>query len=335
MKRILLPALILAFVAGIVITACQKDDKGTMVIIEPFINYSDNKTTEIISNIPRIVMRQGKLLVYLSVTNQEERPIVGLNPLNFKVEKISNGVTTEIPDKSVFGGGTGNPSPVGAALTLDYSGSMYYDSSDVPNMVAAVKYFINNAGSSDYCELIKFSTNVYVVTPFTQNDTLLLAGVDDDTSYVLKQATAFYQSCLTALDDADTLAAVQTTLLPAVIGFTDGVNNIAPLDPDTVVNYALQKQIPVYTIGYGNYAAYPPDTNTLKYIADTTGGRFYWTPTTADLQQLYQYVSGQLTSMYVISFPFGTKSNALIRVTTTYECSNGVFTSVAQKMIFY
>lgn len=334
MKRYFGLFLLLGFGLSLIFTSCKKEDKGDLFVIEPFVNYSDAKTTSIESNMPRIIMRQGNLLVYLSITDQKQLPIIGLNKLNFKVEKVQNGISTDIPEIEVFGGGTGSASDIGAALTLDYSGSMYYDSSDVPNMEAAVKYFINNKGSSDYCELIKFSTDVYVVTPFTTNDSLLLAGVDD-TTYSLKQATAFYRSCLQGLEDADSLATAQQALMPAVIGFTDGVNNQAPLDPDTVVAQALSKQIPVYTIGYGNYASYPPDTTTLKYIADTTGGRFYWTPNTADLQQLYQYVNGQLTNIYVIVFPFGNKENALIRVTTTYECANGVFTSVSQKMIYY
>lgn len=334
MKRLLTFALLLGFGLTLMMSGCQKDKKGSLVVIEPFVNYSDAKTTDVVTTLPRIIMRQGKLLVYLSVTDQKENPLIGLNKLNFKVEKIQGSITTNIPEIEVFGGGTGTGSDIAAALTLDYSGSMYFDSTDVPNMETAVKYFINNKGTTDYCELIKFSTDVFVVTPFTADDSLLLAGVDDSTAG-LQQATAFYQSCLVGLDDADSLVTAIPALMPAVIGFTDGVNNINPLDPDTVVNRALTMQIPVYTIGYGNSSTYPPDTTTLKYIADTTGGRFYWAPTTADLQQLYQYVNGQLTNVYVILFPFGTKENALIRVTTTYECANGVFTSVSQKMIYY
>jgi hypothetical protein len=333
MKKLLTLLLLAGFAATMVTTSCKKD-KGDLQIIEPFVNYSDNKTTSIESNIPRIIIRQGRLFVYLSVTDQKENPIIGLNKMNFSVEKVQDGSTTPIGDIDVFGGGTGTAADIGAALSLDYSGSMYYDSTDVPNMETAVKYFINNKGANDYCEIIKFSTNVYVVTPFTTNDSLLLAGVDDST-YSLKTATAFYQSCLVGLEDADTLSTAYPALLPAVIGFTDGVNNVAPLDPDSVVNVALNKQIPVYTIGYGNYASYPPDTNTLKYIADTTGGRFYWAPNTTDLQQLYQYINGQLTNIYVVSFPFGSKDNALIRVKTTYECANGVFSTTSQKMIYY
>ncbi len=334
MKNVLRALLVVFIAAGALFTACQKDDHGSLFIFEPFVNPSDHQTTRIESNLPRIVMLKDNLVVYLSVTDQNQHPIIGLNKMNFKVEKIVDGVATPIYGIEVFGGGVGTPSSIAAALTMDYSGSMYYDTTDVPNMETAVKYFINHKGIGDYCELIKFSSNVYVVTPFTTNDTLLLNGVDDST-YSLKQATAFYRSCITGLEDADSLSTIYPALLPAVIGFTDGLNNLAPLDPDTLVAKALSMQIPVYTIGYGNYAASPPDTTTLKYIADTTGGRFYWTPSTTSLQQLYQYVSGQLTNMYVLTFPFGTKDNALIRVTTTYECANGTFTTVSQKMIYY
>jgi len=227
-------------------------------------------------------------------------------------------------------GGPGIAQNFAAALTMDYSGSMHWDTLDIPAMESAVKYFIHLKDYYDAMEIIKFDHNIYHASPFTTDTNVLLNAVDS--SFAVGGSTAFYQAVLDGLDDANTVVSNLTYLLPAVLGFTDGVNNQPPLSPDTVINVALTNQIPVYTIGYNDLAGYA-DTATLHMIADTTGGRFFWCPSPNDLQQLYQYVNGQLTSVYVIEFPFTVVGSNPVkfRVTTKYETAQGPMYSVAIK----
>lgn len=92
-------------------------------------------------------------------------------------------------------------------------------------------------------------------------------------------------------------------------------------------------QIPIYTICYGNMNSGYPDTTMLKHMSDTTGGRFYITPNANQLIELYSYVSGQLGNLYVITFPFGTKSGQLgiLNITTTYVKSGKTFKNTTHK----
>jgi Ca-activated chloride channel family protein len=317
MKRAVQFLFVAALIGVFFITSCNKDDSPPVV-----------KVDGIDVTIPRILIENGKLTMFVSVTDLKGNAITDLSKANMIIEAIKDGQTTKISGFNLYSS-TGTPTPIAAALTLDYSGSMYYDTAIVPAMESAVKTFISLKGLTDQLEIIKFDHVVYLVQPFTTDTLLLYAAVDSALS--LGGSTAFYQACLNGLADADTAVASTTGVLPAVIGFTDGVNNVTPLDPDTVINTALGLQIPVYTLGFGGTPTYMPDTATLHHIADTTGGRYYWTPDPTDLQQLYQYVNGQLTGAIVVGFPWGSKDNAIIRVTVVYQG----FVGKAEKMIYY
>ncbi len=315
MKK-LLPLLMIAVLAVLFITSgCRKDDQ-------------DVKVDGIDVTIPRILLKDGKITMFISVTDLKGNAINNLSQSNIMIETIKDGITTKVSGFNLYSS-TSTPTPIAAAMAMDYSGSMYFDTAFVPAMESAVKTFIGLKGLTDKLEVIKFDDNVYVVQPFTTDTILLYAAVDS--TMALQGATAFYEACLTGLHDA--AASVSSTLgvLPAMLGFTDGVNNVAPLNPDTVINTALQLQIPVYTLGFGGTPTYMPDTAMLRHIADTTGGRYYYTPNPADIQQLYQYVNGQLTGAMVVGFPWGSKANATIRVTVVYQG----YKATASKMIFY
>lgn len=298
----------------ILMTGCQKDDNTPV------------KVDGIDVTIPRILLKDGKITMFVSVTDLKGNAIKDMSKANMKVEVVKDGQTTVISGYNLYSS-TSTPTPISAALTMDYSGSMYWDTVSIPAMEDAVKTFISMKGLTDQLEIIKFSNAVHVVQTFTADTLLLYSAVDSLLN--LGGSTAFYASCMTALNDAAGSVSSTVGVLPAVVGFTDGVNNVAPYDPLTVITQALQLQIPIYTVGYGafNYI----DSTTLQLMADTTGGRYYYAPDPTDLQQLYQYINGQLTGSMVVGFPWGSKANATIRVTVSYQG----YTAKAEKMIYY
>jgi hypothetical protein len=187
----------------VVFSGCQK---GTQIDdpTAPFSNPDDFTTTEVVSTLPRIIVDNGEIMIFLSVTDQIGNPLIGLNQHNFMVEMINdNGA--QLIDNFVLNssGGAGTPSTIAAALTLDFSGSMHVDSADIPNMRAAVNAFIDLKSSSDLLEIIKFDHVVQTVQTFTNDTGLLHTAVNDDTSFTFGGATAFYQACLTGVVDAD------------------------------------------------------------------------------------------------------------------------------------
>lgn len=316
MKKVyrFLTVFILAFI--VVISSCTKDT--TDPIAPESIDGLD-------VSILRLAHHNSNILLFISVTDLSGNVLKSLQSGNVKIQIMEDNNTTDIDEFNFLEGG--HSYPIATALTLDYSGSMHEDSTTIPAMENAVKAFINLKASWDRCEIIKFDDQVKRIQGFTQNNNLLLNAVDDNT-YPFQGSTAFYRACIQGIIDADSLfqALNLSTLIPAVIGFTDGVNNQAPLDPDSLIDVALQYQVPIYTIGFGGSISTIPDTATLRAISDSTGGRFYWTPNATELLQLYQYINGQLAYPFLAVFPWNppppgpnpTKSTARIRVTVNY-----------------
>jgi Ca-activated chloride channel family protein len=115
----------------------------------------------------------------------------------------------------------------------------------------------------------------------------------------------------TAIGDGLTLAVEMTDSLPgakkAVILLSDGVNNAGVVDPLRAAGFAQERGIPVFTIGLGSngpvvigtdafgkpeYAEL--DEETLKKIAEVTGGRYFTAVDEATLSSIYQNLSSEI-----------------------------------------
>ena len=95
----------------------------------------------------------------------------------------------------------------------------------------------------------------------------------------------------------------------AVLLLSDGANTIGS-EPLAVVDQAKEAGIPIYTIALGTATGtvevtndygetqtvnVPPDPDTLRQIAEETGGRFFEAPTEADLQAVYDEIGSQVS----------------------------------------
>jgi Ca-activated chloride channel family protein len=93
-----------------------------------------------------------------------------------------------------------------------------------------------------------------------------------------------------------------------IILLTDGSNNAGEIDPITAANLAKAKNVRVYTIGVGTdgMATIPEQTifgivnrpmkveideETLKSIADITGGKYFRATDEKSLRQIYQEIN--------------------------------------------
>ncbi len=328
MKKLTVALILIAIITLGVITSCKKDKKDEPTPTPTntaYSNPSDKITTAIVSNIPRIefgVAKSPILKLYLSITDQNGDPLKNFNQYNFKVEQTITGQpTTQVANFTLSTiqqqGGNGN---LGVGITMDYSGSM--GSQDIIDMEKAVKSFIKLKRASDQLEIIKFDDMIYVAQKFTTDTTKLNKAVDS--TYNLGGSTAFWDACDTSLIDASKL----TGFIPAVIGFTDGNDNSSTITQSGLINKALQYQIPIYTVGFGS-----PDSTSMATIANSTGGRYYFTPTSAQIGDLFQTISGQLTNLYVLTWDLNTGSGktVTIKITTSYTGGNGSFTSISEK----
>ena len=98
--------------------------------------------------------------------------------------------------------------------------------------------------------------------------------------------------------------------LPAVLVLlSDGKSTRGDADPVDVADEAKKLKIPIYTIALGTQAGVlnrngrsvpvPPDTVTLRDIAETTGGRYFSAPSAARLESIYANLGQRLSTRKV------------------------------------
>lgn len=235
-----------------------------------------------------------------------------LNPL----DSNSNGNVTIVQGSS--------SKNVAAGVTMDYSGSMGSD--QITCMENACTTYVNNMGSSDITEIIKFSTDVEVVQAFTSNKTDLNNAILASWSGA-GNSTALYQSIYKATEDVVPQPGNQ--FIKAVIAFTDGMENASSVTRDQMISQALTNGIPVYTVGL---LYFPSSTEAadLQNIADTTGAFYFYShpDSCTNLNNIYTTISGQLAGAYSITIDWqGTLPNAGTVVTATITTTYNSLTS--------
>ena len=91
----------------------------------------------------------------------------------------------------------------------------------------------------------------------------------------------------------------------AVILLSDGTNTTGDTEPLQIASEAQELGIPVFTVALGTsegvvetptgeQVPVPPDENTLRQIADTTGGSFFASASEADLVRVYEDLGSQI-----------------------------------------
>ncbi|MCX6306196.1 MAG: VWA domain-containing protein [Bacteroidetes bacterium] len=310
-----------------VIFGCKKDE--TTSTHKAYKNMDDATTTNIIASIPRIELSKLKstqISLYLSVTDQNGKPFSEFNKYNFVIKQVCVGQqdTTVVASLS-FSKLNQTGSNIATPLVLDYSGSM---DSYIGDLEQAAGNFISIKNNSDQIELVKFSTEIENVQPFS-NDTVTLLQALHNWWANAGNTTAFYDAMMMGVNDAETFNQAHSTFLPAVIGFTDGLDNASSIYYSELINQALARQIPLYTIGFGD-----ADEAVLNTIATQTGGRYYYTPDITTLKTLFSLISGQLKNLYMVSWVYDDQScsEVLITVEAKYTCANGSYASKTQKI---
>lgn len=207
----------------------------------------------------------------------------------------------------------GEPKPIeregfNIMLALDLSASM-----DINDMLLngrpvsrllvvkrAARQFVQDR-SSDKMGLILFGTRAYLQTPLTYDRHSILMRLDD--------ATAGLAGRTTSIGDAVGLAVKRLEDVPdkgrIIILLTDGANNSGYLQPLTAAELAKDDGIKIYTIGLGSeadpralphgfYGANPSadlDEETLKKMAELTGGRYFRAIDTESLHSIYKIIN--------------------------------------------
>ena len=308
--------------------ACSSDDSNDSAPEnEAFENLNDVTTTNVETTIPRLELSQSsdKLTLLLSVTDQDGTPIEQFTLGNYEIKITINGGTPSIISQNQITLSEFNDlnnKPLAAAATMDYSGSMSY--TNELDMEAALRSFISLKDGNDLMSIIKFASRIEEVQSFTTDASLLDAAIDINPS--IGASTAFYSACDLGLEKVSLV----NDVLPVVIGFTDGFDNNSTISLTDLITKSNTTGIPIYTVGFGN-----ADQDGLQFLADETGGRFFYSPTSEDISNLYQTIGQQLRKLYVLEWAasYASGTEITVEIKTEYTSANGSFTDVSTKTI--
>ncbi len=193
-------------------------------------------------------------------------------------------------------------------LAVDVSGSMLAEDFQLEggraNRLDAVKAVVREFVArrpNDRIGLVLFAARPYTQSPLTLDHGWLLAMLDRARIGMIEDGTAVGSALAAAIGRLEQSEAKSRI----VILLTDGQNNAGKVPPLTAADAAKTLGYRVYTIGAGTRGAAPfpqvdpfgrtvyvnvpvnVDEETLRRIADTTGGRYFRATDTERLRQIY------------------------------------------------
>lgn len=244
---------------------------------------SQTSATSFILQYPQIEASQfPRIVSYVTVTDSTGATVGGLTTEHFSVREDS---VREFPIivEELTSAGEG----ISVLLALDRSGSMEEEMADAQN--AAVS-FVNLLGSNDDAALVSFSSDVRMEQTFTRDRALLRNAIN---AIVSQGGTAIYDA---AIYCADLLQNVPGR--KAVILMTDGLDK----DSQTTLEQATQRYaelgIPIFVIGLGIEVS---EAN-LRQLAQASGGSYYFSPTSKQLEEVYRAIAAVLLQSYRVTY---------------------------------
>jgi Ca-activated chloride channel homolog len=193
-------------------------------------------------------------------------------------------------------------------LALDVSGSMRTEDFRPKNRLLVAKDVVGKFVSgrrNDRIGLVAFAANAYTRCPLTLDYGVLL-NLLDNTDFATREedGTAIGMGLATAAARLKDSAAKSKV----IVLLTDGRNNRGQIDPLTAARVAQALGIKVYTVGVGKEgeAPYPIDDplmgrryimvtadideDTLRAIAEPTGGQFFRATDTNSLKSIFERI---------------------------------------------
>ena len=202
-------------------------------------------------------------------------------------------------------------------LALDLSESMaaldFKTKGRVVNRLEAVKGVVQTfvAGrSGDRIGMVVFGSHAYTQLPLTRDYNTMVSMLERLEIGAAGKSTAIGDAIgisLKRLADIESKSNI-------IILLTDGQSNAGELSPETAAEIAVQKQVKIYTVGVGTRGKAPflikdplfgeryiyqrvnIDEETLRSIADKTGGRYFRAEDLKALQEIYATIDRMETT---------------------------------------
>jgi Ca-activated chloride channel family protein len=235
----------------------------------------------------------AKVTAYVSVTDQGGYAVTGLLENNFLVYE-----DIDVMNLTDFSFVSQVTAPISVALVMDYSGSITAIPEVQSDMEEAVAYFVDQLGTDDEADNVKFATEIEVVQGFTSDKNLLTNAIFNPVD--VGSHTSLYDAAWQAVDDT----ALRLKTRKAVIIVSDGEdddgtgNPISSSSLSDVINHANDKGVPIFTVGLGNI-----NNAVLEQMSNETGGIFFDSPTSDNLGNIYSQIAKALfKNQYILTY---------------------------------
>ncbi|OQX81746.1 MAG: aerotolerance regulator BatA [Candidatus Omnitrophica bacterium 4484_70.1] len=255
-----------------------------------------------------IIFSTGRLLKEIKPTLKAK---VGANLFSFRLVSLGFIIIALARPQLLSGEFKVHKEGIDIVLAVDVSTSMLAEDfqlgghrvSRLEAVKNVVKDFIKGR-ENDRIGLVCFAGRAYVVSPLTLDHGWLMENLKRVRCGMIEDGTAIGEGLASALNRLkDTKAKSKVVIL-----LTDGRNNAGEISPPLAAEIANSLGIKVYTIGAGSkgLAPYPVkdffgntvyrplkldiDEETLKEIAERTGGKYFRATSTTALRQIYDKI---------------------------------------------
>ena len=224
-----------------------------------------------------------------TVTDKKGQIIADLTKDDFEIFEDGKKQAIEF-----FAQGDGDAAPaMHLGLMVDASGSM---SNDMKLAQGAAIKFLNMLPKAEDITLVDFDTQVRI-TRYPQRDFARL--VERIRQRKADGMTALYDALGTYLDGADSLDGRKVMVM-----YTDGGDTRSALSLSETVDLLKASNVTVYAIGLientGSYRGQMQQT--LRRIAETTGGQAFFPTAMKDVENAYEKVLAEIKGQYHLGY---------------------------------
>ncbi|REJ81053.1 MAG: VWA domain-containing protein [Acidobacteria bacterium] len=241
--------------------------------------------------------------LYTSVTDDQRRPVLGLEESAFTV--LEDGVQQTIARFRRV-----EDTPLRGTILLDVSASME-DRIDQA-IQAAAQFFEDVVTERDELSLIAFNDRPHVAANFTDQRSDFASGL---LGLRAERGTSLYDSLIFALFHLNGLPGQRFVLL-----LSDGIDEHSRYDYEQALEYAQRSEAAIYAVGIdlpdkapkparGEKRQEKPKT-VLERLAAETGGQSFFLDDVSGLTAVYASIAEELRSKYLLAYQSSNTSDS-------------------------
>jgi Ca-activated chloride channel family protein len=205
--------------------------------------------------------------------------------------------------------------PLTLAILVDTSGS---EERPLPNEKIAARVFIDSVikPDRDKATVVSFTGEAVLQEELTNDLDKLRAAVSRVTVEILPGDPRCEENvslerepkCWTGVWDAiwvttnEVLSQTPEHTRRAIILLTDGDDTSSVTKKQEAIDFAVQNNVVIYSIGIGDPSEFNIDDGALRKVSEKTGGRVFFPENKAELDAAFAQIQQELRSQYLISY---------------------------------